>query len=207
MAPGGMYDRSGSRGGGSAPPHSMGPALSRREEARPDRQMRHDPLTYIGPDRQGSMPPTNLPIPVGIFMNMAHVPPRFYNQHQQMLAAAQGSSKPAPPPASSAGRRLAGGKGGSRKDSQLSQGNSQDISQGGYSQGPLTQGGLQLSQGGGGLSLSQGMGGLSQGDLSQDSLMQGDLHSQLDGLLSQDSTYQGDRFASQHQYLSQFSQQ
>ena len=123
-----------------------------------------------------------------------------------MLAAAQGSSKPAPPPASSAGRRLAGGKGGRSKDSQLSQGNSQDISQGGYSQGPLTQGGLQLSQGGGGLSLSQGMGGLSQGDLSQDSLMQGDLHSQLDGLLSQDSTYQGDRFASQHQYLSQFSQ-
>merc|ERR1719206_1200378 len=192
MAPGGMYDRSGSRGGGNAPPHSMGPALSsRREEARPDRQMRHDPLTYIAPDRQGSMPPTNLPIPVGIFMNMAHVPPRFYNQHQQMLAAAQGSSKPAPPPASSAGRRLAGGKGGRSKDSQLSQGNSQDISQGGYSQGPLTQGGLQLSQ----------------GDLSQDSLMQGDLHSQLDGLLSQDSTYQGDRFASQHQYLSQFSQQ
>ena len=90
-------------------------------------------------------------------------------------------------------------------DSQLSQGNSQDISQG-YSQGPLTQGGLQLSQGGTGLSLSQGMGGLSQGELSQDSLMQGDLHSQLDGLLSQDSTYQGDRFASQHQYLSQFSQ-
>jgi len=166
--------------------------------------MRHDPLTYIGPDRQGSMPPTNLPIPVGIFMNMAHVPPRFYNQHQQMLAAAQGN-KPTPPPSSSAGRRLGGGK-GRKADSQLSQGGSQDISQG-YSQGPLTQGGLQLSQGGGGLSLSQGMGGLSQGELSQDSLLQGDLHSQLDGLLSQDSTYQGDRFASQHQYLSQFSQQ
>lgn len=122
-----------------------------------------------------------------------------------MLAAAQGGTgKPAPPPASSAGRRLGGGK-GRKVDSQLSQGNSQDISQG-YSQGPLTQGGLQLSQGGTGLSLSQGMGGLSQGELSQDSLMQGDLHSQLDGLLSQDSTYQGDRFASQHQYLSQFSQ-
>jgi len=205
MAPGGMYDRSSRGGSGSnVPPHSMAPALSRREEARPDRQLRHDPLTYIGPDRQGSLPPTNLPIPVGIFMNMAHVPPRFYNQHQQMLAAAQGT-KPAPPPASSAGRRLGGGK-GRKVDSQLSQGNSQDISQG-YSQGPLTQGGLQLSQGGTGLSLSQGMGGLSQGELSQDSLMQGDLHSQLDGLLSQDSTYQGDRFASQHQYLSQFSQQ
>ena len=52
--------------------------------------------------------------------------------------------------------------------------------------------------------LSQGM---SQGDMSQDSvMMQPDIHSQLDNLLSQDSTYQGDRFASQSQYLSQFSQ-
>ena len=88
----------------------------------------------------------------------------------------------------------------------------------GYSQGPLlTQG---LSQSG----LSQGL-GLSQGDLSQDSvliqvlvkyfykteifsniLIQPDLHSQLDNLLSQDSTYQGDRYASQNQFLSQFSQ-
>jgi hypothetical protein len=24
-------------------------------------------------------------VPVGMFMNMAHVPPRFYNQHQQAL--------------------------------------------------------------------------------------------------------------------------
>ena len=52
--------------------------------------------------------------------------------------------------------------------------------------------------------LSQGM---SQGDMSQDSvMMQPDIHSQLDNLLPQDSTYQGDRFASQSQYLSQFSQ-
>ena len=59
-----------------------------------------------------------------------------------------------------------------------------------------------LSQSG----LSQGL-GLSQGDLSQDSvLIQPDLHSQLDNLLSQDSTYQGDRYASQNQFLSQFSQ-
>ena len=71
----------------------------------------------------------------------------------------------------------------------------------GYSQGPLlTQG---LSQSG----LSQGL-GLSQGDLSQDSVLitSSDLHSQLDNLLSQDSTYQGDRYASQNQFLSQFSQ-
>ena len=90
----------------------------------------HDPLTYIGPDRQATGPPTNLPVPVGIFMNMAHVPPRwvsrvfchvsgsvgvskdnlrspvsrFYNQHQQMLASAAATTKSGgPPPASSAG--------------------------------------------------------------------------------------------------------
>jgi len=42
-----------------------------------------------------------------------------------------------------------------------------------------------------GFSLSQP--GLSQPDLSQDSYMMGEFHSQMDGLLSQDSTYQGDR--------------
>jgi len=164
----------------------------------------HDPLTYIGPDRQATGPPTNLPVPVGIFMNMAHVPPRFYNQHQQMLASAAATTKSGgPPPASSAGaasnRRLGsrGGRGRSG-ESQLSQDTSQP---GGYSQGPLTQGGMSQS------GLSQGL-GMSQGDLmSQDSVMlQPDIHSQLDHLLSQDSTYQGDRFASQNQFLSQFSQ-
>lgn len=42
-----------------------------------------------------------------------------------------------------------------------------------------------------GFSLSQP--GLSQPELSQDSYMLGEFHSQMDGLLSQDSTYQGDR--------------
>lgn len=42
-----------------------------------------------------------------------------------------------------------------------------------------------------GFSLSQP--GLSQPELSQDSYMMGEFHSQMDGLLSQDSTYQGDR--------------
>merc|ERR1719259_372602 len=137
------------------------------------------------------MPQTNLPIPVGIFMNMAHVPPRFYNQHQQLLAQQQENK--APPPTATSGKRNK-----RLKDGYLSQG-SQDVQ--GYSQGPLTQGGLSQP----GLSLSQP--GLSQTEFSQESLMAGDIHSQLDGLLSQDSTYQGDRFASQQQYLSQFSQQ
>ena len=91
--------------------------------------MRHDPLTYIGPDRQNQAP-ANLPIPVGcvhfspftyswknapckisifltarIFMNMAHVPPRFYNQHQQLMADAANKTS-APPPAASAAKRV-----------------------------------------------------------------------------------------------------
>lgn len=36
----------------------------------------HDPISYISPDRaQAAM--NNLPVPVGMFMNMAHIPPRY----------------------------------------------------------------------------------------------------------------------------------
>ena len=45
----------------------------------------HDPMTAINTfdqDRhQSSL--SNLPIPVGMFLNMAQVPPRFYNQQLQ----------------------------------------------------------------------------------------------------------------------------
>ena len=156
--------------------------------------MRHDPLTYIGPDRQNQAP-ANLPIPVGcvhfspyfhylvpftysrknapceislfltarIFMNMAHVPPRFYNQHQQLMADAANKTS-APPPSASSAKRVGltiykanilefnnvrkfwapyfdndpQVPGKRRGESQLSQGNSQGESQG-YSQGPFTQ--------------------------------------------------------------------
>lgn len=44
----------------------------------------HDPMSYISPERtQATM--ANMPVPVGMFMNMSHVPPRFYNQHQQAV--------------------------------------------------------------------------------------------------------------------------
>lgn len=36
----------------------------------------------------------NLPVPVGMFMNMAHIPPRFYNQHQQAMQARQQQQNP-----------------------------------------------------------------------------------------------------------------
>ncbi len=57
----------------------------------------HDPLTAIpGGGNAGLNDPSssgeftghhrnlrNIPIPVGMFMNMAHVPPRFFNKQQQ----------------------------------------------------------------------------------------------------------------------------
>ena len=59
-------------GGGGVMMDERGPPPPPRGGVDP----RHDPLTYIGPERQVPLPPSNLPIPVGIFMNMAHVPPR-----------------------------------------------------------------------------------------------------------------------------------
>ena len=92
-------------------------------------------------------------------MNMAHVPPRFYNQHQQLMADAANKTS-APPPSASAAKRVGlidifefknvrkvwaacidndfQVPGKRRGESQLSQGNSQGESQG-YSQGPFTQ--------------------------------------------------------------------
>ncbi|KAJ8984652.1 hypothetical protein NQ317_009880 [Molorchus minor] len=133
----------------------------------------HDPISYIPPERaQAGM---NLPVPVGMFMNMAHIPPRFYNQHQQALQARQQQNpRNRKPPI-----RQKGGK-------VLSQDQTQPFSQSlqltqGMSQPGLSQPGFSLSQP-----------GLSQAELSQDPYM-AEYQSQMDGLLSQDSTYQGDR--------------
>lgn len=44
----------------------------------------HDSISYISPERaQAAM--NNMPVPIGMFMNMTHVPPRFYQQHQQSM--------------------------------------------------------------------------------------------------------------------------
>lgn len=58
----------------------------------------HDPMSYISPDRaQAGL--NNMPVPLGMFMNMNYMPPRFYNQQQQQqhqalqaAAAKQGRS-------------------------------------------------------------------------------------------------------------------
>lgn len=49
----------------------------------------HDQMSYISPERAQNAV-ANLPVPVGMFLNMAHIPPRFYNQHQQALQGVYG---------------------------------------------------------------------------------------------------------------------
>jgi regulator of nonsense transcripts 1 len=126
----------------------------------------HDPISYISQDRaQAAM--NNAPVPVGLFMNMQNVPPRFYNQQQQAIQAAKQSRKKIPGSSQSGSQGKPGLPGRSR--------NSQP--------GPLTQGMSQnMSQPG--FSLSQ------QPDFSQDYMI-GDYQSQMDGILSQDMHSQG----------------
>lgn len=48
----------------------------------------HDSIGYISNDH-GVAALGNMPVPVGMFMNMSSLPPRFYNQHQQAIMAAK----------------------------------------------------------------------------------------------------------------------
>lgn len=94
-----------------------------------DMYTRHDPISgYISPERaQASL---NMPVPVGMFMNMSNIPPRFYNQQQQAIQAAKQSRRKAYPPTSSkTGRPLRG----SSQSGPLTQGLSQNMSQPGFS--------------------------------------------------------------------------
>lgn len=198
MVPGSVYDRSAQLNGGGGPPDWRGGGNGRAwaplKDSFPDAAAygrHHDPLAYIGPAERAAANP-GLPVPVGLFMNMAHVPPRFYNQHQQALQARRVGGGPAaakgpPPPRRSSagrqqqppgGRRPAQQAPGSQFNSQASQG---VLSQpGGVVVGPLSQPGGVVG------------GALSQ--LSQDSCFLGEeLRSQAEGMLSQDSSYQGDR--------------
>ena len=48
----------------------------------------HDPMMAINTEDMTKLHPLshgskNVPIPVGMFMNMAHVPPRFYNMQRR----------------------------------------------------------------------------------------------------------------------------
>uniref|UniRef100_A0A6B2EFZ7 DNA helicase n=1 Tax=Phlebotomus kandelakii TaxID=1109342 RepID=A0A6B2EFZ7_9DIPT len=122
----------------------------------------HDSISYISPERAAM---NNMSVPVGMFMNMTNIPPRFYQHQQAIQAAKQGRRKGAPNGPSGALAAVGSGARASK---------SRNASQGG---GPLTQG---MSQG-----MSQPGFCLSQpGDLSQDYM--GDYQSQMDGILSQD---------------------
>ncbi|KAL7744743.1 hypothetical protein ACLKA6_007049 [Drosophila palustris] len=73
----------------------------------------HDSIGYISNDH-GAAALANMPVPVGMFMNMSNVPPRFYNQHQQTIMAAKqnramhNQSSFAPPVAGGAASGAAG---------------------------------------------------------------------------------------------------
>lgn len=189
MASGSYYDRSGqfSYQQQQQQQQPMGPPLGYNQYNNPlanyppqnsrnpsmNMYARHDPISYISSDRtQASM--NNMPVPVGMFMNMSNVPPRFYNQHQQAIQAAKQSRRKPQTPNTNGGKQITG--------SQRSRG-------GGYGSqgGPLTQG-LSQNMSQPGFSLSQ------QPDFSQDYM--GEYQSQGDGLLSQEN------FGSQNQAFS-----
>lgn len=184
LAPGGYYDRSGGAGqvnvnplglntgyganmmppAGRQPPiHGMS-TMNYGRNPNVDMYSRpHDPISYISHDRaQASM--NNMPVPVGMFMNMGNPPPRFYNQQQAAAVQAaakqnQRSRKGAPAVKSVTKPRNAS------QGSPLTQGMSQNMSQPGFS----------LSQ---------------QPDLMFQDYMTGDYPSQMDGILSQESSFQ-----------------
>lgn len=128
----------------------------------------HDSISYISQDRaQAAM--NNMPVPVGMFMNMSNIPPRFFNQHQQAAVQAaakqQGQRRKALPSAKPTSKPRSGTNAGASQGSPLTQGMSQNMSQPGFS----------LSQ---------------QPDLLFQDYMSGDYPSQMDNILSQESSYQ-----------------
>ncbi|XP_068154504.1 regulator of nonsense transcripts 1 homolog [Drosophila tropicalis] len=50
--------------------------------------LHHDSIGYISNEHSAATL-GNMPVPVGMFMNMSNLPPRFYNQHQQAIMAAK----------------------------------------------------------------------------------------------------------------------
>jgi regulator of nonsense transcripts 1 len=187
LIPGSVYDRNnqGNLSNGHGPPQYFprpgpGPAVGMGLDLY---TRNHDPLTFITPDTRSQ--PQIGGIPVGMVMNMNSMAPRFFNQQSiqnrqnvrtNRLPLTSGRLKTKP----NQKNQKPNGIGASP----LSQAITQDVSQS-YSQN------MSQSMSQPGFSLSQP--GLSQPELSQDSYMMGEFHSQMDGLLSQDSTYQGDR--------------
>ncbi|XP_064619137.1 regulator of nonsense transcripts 1-like isoform X2 [Lineus longissimus] len=189
MIPGSVYDRGHMNGGG-------GPNFNRADPF----VRHHDQLNYIGQNRTMMANNVHLPVPVGMFMTPPNGPP--FNQPppnagmRSMPKQTRGNTRrPTKPP------RYSNMQNSQSQFTQNSQSVNSQASQEGtqpYSQGPLTQGGLSMSQ-----PFQMSQPGLSQVELSQDSYIGDEFKSQADVLLSQDSTYQGDRAYMQSQPLSQ----
>ncbi|XP_050403734.1 regulator of nonsense transcripts 1 [Patella vulgata] len=156
----------------------------------------HDQLSFIGPERAYSRANMNLPVPVNMFL--PPVPQPYQQQPLQPGMAGRGGKVRRQKPPRYSNMQQTGMSQFSLPGMSQSQA-SQDASQP-FSQGPLTQGNMSMSQQ---FAVGQpGLSGLSQPELSQDSYLADDFKSQADVMLSQDSTYQGDRMY----YTSQLSQ-
>lgn len=176
LIPGSVYDRTGGSNMSNGPHYYP---------SRPGLEMfnRHDPIGYIAPERTAP-PLANLPVPMGMLMNMPphQMAPRFYNQAgprgapQGPMSQRLNGSNPSGLNNNASQRAFRNKPMNSRTpgQSKLSQNH---LSQGNNSQ-EITQPYSQVMSQGGGFSLSQA-------ELSQDSLMM----SQLDGMLSQESAY------------------
>lgn len=144
MVPGSIYDRSGA-GQSSSATNGLSPYIPRAATNMNDPYSRlHDPIGYIAPERaQAVAALPAMPVPVGVFMNMTHVPPRFGQQQSGL----QGSLKSNLRAKDTSGRAvpLKTGKGTNRGmpspfTQSLTQ-NTQDVST-----QPFSQGGMALTQ-------------------------------------------------------------
>lgn len=192
LAPGSMYEKTSSNFGLNPqfghfpnnhgpiqpPPNPIGFNGPRNPMDMFNRNFHHDPISFISQDRaQANM--NNMPVPVGMFMNMSNMPPRYYNQHQQALQAAKQGRRPQVPPPMPHQNSMPGGFQqqkpiGSHK-SKINRG-SNNSSQ----SGPLTQHNMSQNMSQNAFNLSQQAPELSQADFS---------HSQIDGILSQESSF------------------
>ncbi|XP_053671419.1 regulator of nonsense transcripts 1 homolog [Anopheles nili] len=169
----------------------------------------HDPIGYISPQRANTVHATNMPVPVGMFINMSNAPPRFHQQQQQAaIQAAKQTRRPV------VGKMLGSGTPGSV---------GAIVGGTGYQAGKpsrprpigppsqtggsliLTQQGMSQNMSQPGFSLSQ------QPEFLQDYM--GEYQSQMDNILSQESNFQsqsetapGDGLAFEFHSSAQFSQ-
>jgi regulator of nonsense transcripts 1 len=165
IIPGSVYDRSGTgpQTHFNSPLHiAGGPPHPHTHHAY---YRTHDQLSYISQDRaQTGAALANLPVPLGMFMNMTHIPPRFYNQQQPTIPSQvrqpQISGQRTKAPKNNNNNRInrvgnynmpLSRRSNMKNETDFSYPTSQPASQetslgSSLSQGPLTQGQLSMSQ-------------------------------------------------------------